>query len=618
VHLLVAVHVAHWLRTGSTLSPLEPSEAMEFFKHDVVNAGFVFFALTILSTLVLGRWFCGWGCHLVALQDLCRWLLLRVGIRPRPLRSRLLVLVPLIAAVYMFLYPLAYRLWVGDPVLQTRWALTKADFWQTFPPWHVAAFTFAVCGFVTVYFLGAKGFCTYACPYGAVFGLADKLAVGRIRVTDACEGCGHCTAVCSSNVRVHAEVRDYGMVVDPGCMKCFDCVSVCPKDALYFGFGRPSLGARPRREPEARRPALGWGEEALLGAAFVATFLVVRGLYGLVPFLLALGLAGVLAPLYLALWSFVRKADVTLASWRLKRGGRATPGGRVYLAGMALCTLALGHSALVQMHARSASESLAALVDAGERALADPGYRSDPAERERVEQALADARFVDRYGLRTTPDIEAGLAWLALLDGRPEEFEARWTDAARRAGAEPGLHLRLARFYEARGRLEEAVERYERYLALDPDPTAFDTLGRLLWRSGREEAALVVYERAVLAHPESPDLHYNRGVALAMLGRAAGAIAAFERTLELDAERVDARENLAGLYCGAGRFAEGIAQYRAALERSPDDASTLELLVRAHLAAGDPGGARADLERRLVARPDDAAARALLERLGPR
>ena len=33
------------------------------------------------------------------------------------------------------------------------------------------------------------------------------------------------------------------MVVDPGCMKCMDCVSVCPNDALYFGFGKPTLMA---------------------------------------------------------------------------------------------------------------------------------------------------------------------------------------------------------------------------------------------------------------------------------------------------------------------------------------------------------------------------------------
>ncbi len=31
------------------------------------------------------------------------------------------------------------------------------------------------------------------------------------------------------------------MVVDPGCMKCMDCISVCPNDALYFGFGKPTI-----------------------------------------------------------------------------------------------------------------------------------------------------------------------------------------------------------------------------------------------------------------------------------------------------------------------------------------------------------------------------------------
>ena len=73
------------------------------------------------------------------------------------------------------------------------------------------------------------------------FGLADKFSPGKIRVTPACNQCGHCTATCTSNVLVHAEVKQYGMVVDPGCMKCMDCVSVCPNDALYFGFGKPSV-----------------------------------------------------------------------------------------------------------------------------------------------------------------------------------------------------------------------------------------------------------------------------------------------------------------------------------------------------------------------------------------
>ena len=190
--LAIAAHIAHWYSTGETLTPLEPSEAMEYSKHSVVNAGLVFFVVSTLLTAIFGRFFCGWACHIVALQDLCRWMLLKVGIRPKPLRSRALLFVPAVAFVYMFLWPVAYRLWIGDDFSHggTHW--TTTGFWDTFPPWPIALLTFFVCGFAIVYFLGAKGFCTYACPYGALFGFVDKVAPGRIRVTDACEGCGHC------------------------------------------------------------------------------------------------------------------------------------------------------------------------------------------------------------------------------------------------------------------------------------------------------------------------------------------------------------------------------------------------------------------------------------------
>ena len=93
VHVAAALHIAHWMATGTTLTPVEPSEAMQTLGQGLVNAGFVLFAMLILSTLLLGRFFCGWGCHVVALQDLCTWMLKRAGIRPKPFRSRLLVFV---------------------------------------------------------------------------------------------------------------------------------------------------------------------------------------------------------------------------------------------------------------------------------------------------------------------------------------------------------------------------------------------------------------------------------------------------------------------------------------------------------------------------------------------
>src|SRR3954467_10257272 len=109
VNLFMVAHVIQWWITGRTVSPIEPSETMHTLQRGALNAGFIFFTLAILATLIFGRFICGWGCHILALQDFCAWLLKKMGINPKPFRSRLLIYVPLIAALYMFVWPTAYR-----------------------------------------------------------------------------------------------------------------------------------------------------------------------------------------------------------------------------------------------------------------------------------------------------------------------------------------------------------------------------------------------------------------------------------------------------------------------------------------------------------------------------
>lgn len=83
VHLLMAAHVAHWLIAGKTLAPLELNEVMYTFELGIVTAGFLFMASVLLATAIFGRFFCSWGCHILALQDLSTWILKKVGVRLR-------------------------------------------------------------------------------------------------------------------------------------------------------------------------------------------------------------------------------------------------------------------------------------------------------------------------------------------------------------------------------------------------------------------------------------------------------------------------------------------------------------------------------------------------------
>src|SRR5690349_13638625 len=50
--LLMVAHVVQWLLMGQTVSPIEPSESMYTLQRGAVNAGFIFFTLAILATLL--------------------------------------------------------------------------------------------------------------------------------------------------------------------------------------------------------------------------------------------------------------------------------------------------------------------------------------------------------------------------------------------------------------------------------------------------------------------------------------------------------------------------------------------------------------------------------------
>jgi polyferredoxin len=513
VHVLIVAHATHWLTKGRTLSPVEPSESMRTLELGEVNAGFVFFVLAILSTAIFGRFVCGWACHLVALQDLCGWIMKRMGIRPRPFRSRLLLFAPLVFALYMFVWPSLKRLVLAPPVRAISPDATlfqpagpfpgfsdhliTEHFWATFPTLWVAIPFLAICGFATVYLLGAKGFCTYGCPYGGFFAPAEKFAVGRIRVTDACEQCGHCTAGCTSNVRVHEEVREYGMVVDPGCMKCMDCVSTCPNDALYFGFGTPAAKKPPARTGQRYRVYdLPLGHEIGLAATFAGAFFAVRGVYDRVPLLMAIGVAGCVAFLAWLAIRTLRESSTSLQNLTLKSEGRLSAAGGTFLAVCTLVFVLVVQSGFVQAH-RARAEAW----DRAVRVPAEVAFREeqpeipapilDAADRAAAHYERADRIGAGGWGLLETPEVVVRRAWIALVRGRPDEAAGHIRRVIAAGHADRQARFDLARVVELGGDLDEAAALWRELLAADPaDAAAHRELARVLERAGDPEGAV--------------------------------------------------------------------------------------------------------------------------------
>jgi polyferredoxin len=592
VWAFMLLHVVQWLAMGTTLAPIEPSESMATVKDGIVTVGAVFFGLALVSTALLGRWFCGWGCHWVAIQDGTAWLLARWGIRPKPFRSRLLVWMPLALALYMFAWPLFYRFAVAPftrPDL--RWPgfsmhVTTQDFWATFPGLAMGIPFVLVSGVLVVWLLGTKGYCTYGCPYGGFFAPADELAPMRIKVDhDRCHQCGRCTAVCTSNVRVHEEIRDFGAVMDAGCMKCMDCVASCPNEALSFGLARPAIavdraGSRSAAAAE-RRWDLSWAEEVALAAVGVAALLAVRGIYVGVPLLFASGIAACCTFLAWKSWRVLRDRDVSFHGARLRFRGRIGASGLAWLAASAVALGGVAYVGALNGVTWLADRSDAQVTLPAEAIFNENAQEPEPAMRAAAERALAlyalaspppDGWSVLPFGWRQV-DLRRAYLLCAVRDlaGAERLMRRSWE----RDGPDESVAAVLARILRSMpSRRAEAIAWYDEALRAEP---AWQRLReeQVTWLDQEGEHARMVQSARDGLAARPGDLLAMRRLSLALVERGADdaeveeGIALVRRTLEIAPGNGFAHAALARGLARLGRWDESAAEFRRAQELEP-------------------------------------------------
>jgi ferredoxin len=298
VYLLMGIHIAHWKIAGRTLAPLELNEVLYTLHLGIITAGFIFMGVALLSIVIAGRFFCSWMCHILALQDLSEWILKKLKIKPKHIRSRYLYLIPFICFGYLFLLPQIQRIYFHQPLAIWRiqsdsegWAsFITNDFWRNLPGFGITMLTFFTCGFGIIYFLGSRSFCQYVCPYGALFAMTDRIAPGKIKLTGDCNQCGKCTAVCSSHIKVHKEILHFGKVVDHELLKrsglCAGMSERCNSVWLHetnriFS----SLNAIPSEKKQFRLHF--YKEDVILVFLFMLYLPIYFGLYDSIAFLLA-------------------------------------------------------------------------------------------------------------------------------------------------------------------------------------------------------------------------------------------------------------------------------------------------------------------------------------------
>ena len=626
VYLLMGLHIAHWKLAGRTLAPLEFNEVLYTVHLGIVTAGFLFMGLTILATLVAGRFFCSWMCHMVALQDASAWLLKKVNIRPKHIRSRTLVWLPFAAVVYLFVLPQIERAMTGQPPVSFHmaqdsegWAsFMTSNFWRNLPSVGITLFTFVMCGGMAIYVLGSRSFCQYGCPYGVVFALADRVAPGKIKLTGDCTQCGKCTAICSSHIQVQKEVIQFNKVVDPNCLKDLDCVQVCPENALSFGFTKPS-GFLSLKKLDGFRKKFDFSlkEDIFLAVSTFIFITIFRGLYDTIPFLLAIAF-GILFAFGLVTFTRLWRTEfVRIGHYTLKRPHGVTPQGKIFSVFMSLIILLSIHSFIVHYYTYRGEKDYAALFNQQKSAgLQSTGTLNSTL----VNQSYQRLQFADKIGIIHQASLQRELASLSLLKNDQEAAANYLFKMLQQIPNDLEGRLKYGKLLITQQKNAEAEEQLR--IAIDGEAEtdrekhfraeAALNVGHLREKAGFSSESIPFYKRALLDEPSNAEAKLALGVLFTRTGQLAEA----ERLL-LDASvnyqnSALIENNLAVIYLQQKKYAKAEQHLLAVNKIQPGNVQVEYNLAMLRYANGKKAEAYAAIQSLLYAHPEHRNARAAL------
>ena len=129
------------------------------------------------------------------------------------------------------------------------------------------------------------------------------------------------------------------------------------------------------------------------------------------------------------------------------------------------------------------------------------------------------------------------------------------------------------------GLYDEAIEIYDRVLAMNPENThAWNNRGVALFSANRSEEALECYNRSIEIDPKNLDALRNRGYVLRSMGRMDEAMKAYEQVMDAGGDETDL-ESMATVLVGVGMLAEALTCLNQAMSINPTDRIEKEIIA---------------------------------------
>ncbi|MBF0358841.1 MAG: tetratricopeptide repeat protein [Magnetococcales bacterium] len=121
------------------------------------------------------------------------------------------------------------------------------------------------------------------------------------------------------------------------------------------------------------------------------------------------------------------------------------------------------------------------------------------------------------------------------------------------------------------GKFEEAVINLKKAISIDPGlAEAHFNIGNLLKRQGSLDEAVASYQKAISINPDKAEFHNNLGNILYNQDKLSEAVKSYQKAISIDPGFADAHNNLGNVLKDQGRVEEAVVSYKKAISINPD------------------------------------------------
>ena len=166
----------------------------------------------------------------------------------------------------------------------------------------------------------------------------------------------------------------------------------------------------------------------------------------------------------------------------------------------------------------------------------------------------------------------------------------------------------LARIAEMDGKYDEALDYFNKSLALVPDGIIYGERASLKAEHKDVKGAIVDYDKALsckLSNKDQSTIYGNRGSLKQKTGDLDGALADYDKVITLTPDQAVVYNNRATIKNSKGDTSGALADYDKAIALESDNGQFLRNRASARQAAGDLKGAGADFDQNVALSPKD-------------